>query len=165
MRDASPPLATGGCACGAVRYQVAGEPMIVHCCHCTDCRRETGSAFAINAVIEADRVTVTRGKPELLATPSASGKGQEIARCPRCRVALWSHYAAAGRKAAFVRVGTLDAPGTRPPDAHIFTRSKLLWVALPADAPAFEAFYPDPASVWRPESRARWSALMARSTA
>jgi len=162
MTDHSHPLAIGGCACGAVRYEVAGDPMIVHCCHCTDCQRETGSAFVINAVIEADRVTVTQGAPDLAATPSASGKGQEIARCPECRVVLWSHYGTAGRKAAFVRVGTLDAPGAWPPDVHIFTRSKLPWVSVPDGARAFEAFYPDPAAVWPPESRARWAALTAR---
>jgi len=160
MRDA-PDSLSGGCTCGATRYALAGDPMIVHCCHCTSCQTETGSAFVINAVIEADRLTVTKGAPDLVMTPSESGRGQEIARCPECHVALWSHYATAGRKAAFVRVGTLDAPDACPPDVHIFTRSKLAWVRLPPGQPAFEIFYTDPGAVWRPEARARWAALMA----
>ena len=118
-------MGEGGCTCGAVRYALSDAPMVVHCCHCTDCQTETGSAFVINAVIESDRVTLLAGTPDYVMTPSASGKGQEIARCPDCRVALWSHYATSGRKSSFVRVGTLDDPGAVPPDVHIFTRSKL----------------------------------------
>jgi hypothetical protein len=135
--------------------------MVVHCCHCTDCQTETGSAFVINAVIEADRVELLAGAPEAVATPSESGRGQEIVRCPACRVAVWSHYAGSGRKSAFVRVGTLDSPGDLPPDVHIFTRSKLDWVQLPAGAKAFDAFYPDAGAVWSPEARQRWKAVLA----
>ena len=148
----------GGCACGAVRYRLNDAPMVVHCCHCTSCQTETGSAFVINAVIERDRVTLLAGEPEAVMTPSDSGRGQEIFRCPTCRVALWSHYSS--RKAAFVRGGTLDAPDAVPPDVHIFTRSKLPWVRLPDDARAYEAFYADPGEVWSAEARARWKALM-----
>jgi len=100
----------GGCSCGGVRYALASAPMVVHCCHCSWCQRETGSAFVLNAVIEGDRLTLTNGAVDYVMTPSASGKGQEIARCPTCRVALWSHYAGSGRKSAFVRVGTTDDP-------------------------------------------------------
>lgn len=140
----------GGCVCGSVRYRLEGAPMVTHCCHCSWCQRETGSAFVINAVIERDRVTVLAGEPELVMTPSESGRGQEIARCPSCRVAVWSHYPNAGRKAAFVRVGTLDAPAEVAPDVHIFTRSKLPWVRLPEGAMAYEGFYADPGEVWAP---------------
>jgi len=149
----------GGCACGAVRYRLNGAPMVVHCCHCTSCQTETGSAFVINAVIERDRVTLLAGEPEPVMTPSESGRGQEVFRCPSCRVALWSHYSS--RKAAFVRGGTLDAPGDVEPDVHIFTRSKLPWVRLPEGAKAYEAFYADPGEVWSADGRARWKALMA----
>ncbi|MEO5867562.1 MAG: GFA family protein [Sphingomonas sp.] len=149
----------GGCACGAVRYRLTDAPMIVHCCHCTSCQTETGSAFAVNAVIERNAVELLVGDPELVATPSESGKGQEIARCPACRVAVWSHYAGSGRRCAFVRVGTLDTPGALPPDVHIFTRTKLPWIVLPAGAPTFEGFYPDPATVWTDAARARFRAM------
>src|SRR5262249_7683836 len=110
----------GGCTCGAVRYRLAAEPLFVHCCHCRWCQRETGAAFALNAMIEADRVVLLNGEIEIVPTPSKSGKGQKIARCPNCRVALWSNYAGAGDAVRFVRVGTLDDPDALPPDIHIF---------------------------------------------
>ncbi|MGN6820917.1 MAG: GFA family protein [Sphingomonas sp.] len=151
----------GGCACGAVRYRLASAPMIVHCCHCTNCQTETGSAFVINAVIEAERVALLSGAPEPVMTPSESGKGQEIVRCPTCHVALWSHYAGSGRKSAFVRVGTLDDPARLPPDVHIYTRSKLPWVTLPPGVRSYEGFYARADEVWTPEARSRWTAMLA----
>ena len=151
----------GRCACGNVRYRMTDVPMIVHCCHCTWCQTETGSAFVINAVIERNCLEV-EGEPETIMTPSASGKGQEIVRCPRCRVALWSHYGGAGHKAAFVRVGTLDTPGKVPPDVHIYTSTKLPWVVLPEGVPAYEEFYPDAGAIWSAKARERWRTLLAR---
>lgn len=144
----------GGCACGAVRYRLMTKPMYVHCCHCRWCQRETGSAFVLNAMIEADRVEALRGRPEVVLTPSESGKGQKIARCPSCRVALWSNYAGAGDKIRFVRVGTLDDPDRLPPDIHIFTSSKQPWVRLPEDALVFPEYY-DREACWPSESLAR----------
>jgi hypothetical protein len=143
----------GGCTCGAVRYRLAAEPMFVNCCHCTWCQRETGGAFAINAIVETGNVAVTRGATSPVPTASESGTPQIIHRCAACHVALWSHYG--GRTAvAFVRAGTLDRPGAVTPGAFIFTRSKLPWVALPADIPAFEIYY-DMEALWTPEARAR----------
>jgi len=150
----------GGCSCRAVRYRMGGRPMIVHCCHCTWCQRETGTAFAVNAVIERDRVEVT-GQVELIDTPSASGKGQRIARCAHCKVALWSHYPQSGPKVAFVRAGTLDTPAALPPDAHIFTSTKQPWVVLPSEARVFAEFYSGADKVWTPENIARRRAAMA----
>jgi hypothetical protein len=150
--------AQGGCTCRTVRYAMTSAPLIVHCCHCRWCQRETGTAFALNAVIEAERVQLLAAAPELVPTPSNSGKGQKIARCPRCRVALWSHYSGAGDKASFVRVGTLDEPDLLPPDVHIFTESKQPWVMLPAGARAFAQFY-RLAEVWSAASLARREAL------
>ena len=131
----------GGCTCRAVRYRLAGRPLFVHCCHCRWCQRETGASFALNALIETDRVTLLQGAPELVLTPSASGKGQSIARCPSCRVAVWSHYTGAGNKLSFIRVGTLDQPDQLPPDIHIFTASKQPWVVLPSGTPAVPEYY------------------------
>jgi hypothetical protein len=144
----------GGCACRAVRYRMRSRPLFVHCCHCTWCQRETGSAFALNAMIEADRVELLSGEPECVATPSNSGKGQGIWRCPRCRVAVWSNYAGAGDKVRFVRVGTLDAPGNFPPDIHIFTSTKQPWVVIPPGARAVPEYY-DTATTWPAESLER----------
>ncbi len=159
--DADFPL-EGGCTCRAVRYRLAGRPLFVHCCHCTWCQRESGSAFALNAMIESERVELLSGAPELVETPSASGAGQRIARCPRCRIAVWSHYAGAGDAVRFVRVGTLDEAGRLPPDIHIFTSSKLPWVVLPPGTPAVPEYY-DLKTQWPAESLARRDAMRARA--
>ena len=148
----------GGCTCRHVRYRMASKPMWVNACHCTWCQRETGSAFATNAMIEADRVELTSGAVEMVDTPTASGKGQKIWRCPICQVALWSNYSGAGDKVRFVRVGTLDAGHGIAPDVHIFTSTKLPWVVLPAGTPAVPEYY-KPKDLWPPESQARFAAL------
>jgi hypothetical protein len=147
----------GGCTCRAVRYRMTTGPMIVHCCHCRWCQRETGTCFALNAVIEADRVVLLEGEVEVIDTPSQSGKGQKIARCPRCRVALWSNYHQSGEAVRFVRVGTLDEPDRLQPDIHIYTSSKQPWVVIPAGMKAVEEFY-DPSALWPRESLERWAA-------
>jgi hypothetical protein len=151
----------GGCACGEVRYRLASEPIVVHCCHCRWCQRESGAAFALNAVIEADRVEVVSGQPERIDTPSASGKGQPVFRCPTCKVALWSHYAGAGDKADFIRVGTLDDPDACPPDVHIFIESKQPWVMLPDSAEVYPIFYSgkDVVRIYGEGGAGRWRAL------
>ncbi|WP_226893234.1 GFA family protein [Nisaea sediminum] len=151
-------LLEGGCTCGEIRYRLESEPLFVNCCHCSWCQRETGSAFVLNAMIEADRVTLLRGVPVMVPTPSLSGKGQKIWRCEICRVALWSNYSGAGDKVHFVRVGTLDDPGALPPDAHIFTTTKLPWVRLPDDVPVFQDFY-DPGETWPQDTLDRMRAL------
>jgi len=151
----------GGSTCRAVRYRLTDVPLFVHCCHCRWCQRETGSAFVLNAMIEADRVELLRGAPVIVDTPSSSGRGQQIARCRRCHVALWSHYAGAGPKVAFVRVGTLDDPDALPPDIHIFTASKQPWVILPEGVPAMPEYY-DREQRWPQASLARRRARSGR---
>jgi hypothetical protein len=150
----------GGCTCRAVRYRMTRAPMIVHCCHCRWCQRETGSAFVLNAVVETANVEQLGVAPEIVLTPSQSGKGQKIARCPTCRVAVYSHYAQAADRVSFVRVGTLDDPDRFPPDVHIYTASKQPWVVLPEGARTAPEFY-DPKAVWSEESRARMRAARA----
>ena len=151
----------GGCACGTVRFRLTDDPIVVHCCHCRSCQRESGSAFALNALIEADNVELVSGAPERIDTPSDSGKGQAVLRCPVCKVALWSHYAGVGAKADFIRVGALDDPDAFPPNVHIFTASKQPWVALPTDAEAFAAYYSgkDVVRLYGENDAARWRAL------
>lgn len=148
----------GGCDCGHVRYRMLTAPLFVHCCHCRWCQRESGASFALNAMIESDRVSDLAGPPELVHTASESGLGQQIARCPRCRVALWSHYAGAGPSVKFVRVGTLDTPDALPPDIHIFTASKQPWVVLPLGTPAVPEYY-NRERYWPATSLARREAL------
>jgi hypothetical protein len=154
----------GGCTCREVRYRLTSKPMFVNCCHCRWCQRETGAAFAINAMIEANRVDLLAGQPEMVLTPSLSGKGQRIWRCPTCRVAVWSNYSGSGDAVRFVRVGTLDEPDRLPPDIHIFTASKQRWVTLPKDRPAVPEYY-DPRTIWPAESQERFRAARARTKA
>ncbi|MBL0162312.1 MAG: GFA family protein [Xanthomonadales bacterium] len=151
----------GGCDCGSVRFRLTTAPLFVNCCHCRWCQRESGSAFAINAMIESDRVELMQGVVEMIVTPSASGKGQQIARCPQCRIALWSHYAGAGSKLSFIRVGSLDDPDQLPPDIHIFTSTKQPWVLLQDGTPAVPAYY-ERRLHWPAESLVRFEALLAR---
>jgi len=144
----------GGCTCGAIRYRMETKPMIVHCCHCHWCQRETGTSYALNAMIEADRVTLLLGEPEMVPTPSNSGKGQKVWRCPECYIALWSNYPGVGDRVHFVRVGTLDEAHRLPPDIHIFTSSKQPWVVIPDGQPAFSDYY-ERDKYWPKESLAR----------
>jgi hypothetical protein len=148
----------GGCSCGAVRYRLASDPLFVHCCHCLNCQRQTGSAFVINLLIETDRVELLGRTPEPVEVPRDDGSTQRIFRCPTCQVAVYSHYGHPG--VLFVRGGTLDEPSGVTPDVHIFTRSKLSWVELPDSVPAFEVYY-DSKALWPPESLERLEAVMA----
>lgn len=149
----------GGCACRAVHYRLASAPMFVHCCHCRDCQRQTGSAFVLNALIEADRVAAT-GDVRPISVPTDSGRPHDIYRCAACQTAIWSEYG--GRsQIRFVRVGTLDDPSALSPDVHIYVRSRLPWIALPGSVPAFEAYY-DSRALWPAESLARRKAALGR---
>ena len=148
----------GGCSCGAVRYRLREAPMFVHCCHCRDCQKQTGGAFAINALIETDRIEAVAGEPRPVSMPTDSGRPHDIHRCPTCQTAVWSDY---GRRPAlrFVRVATLDDPTAITPDVHIFTRSKLPWVTLPDGVPAFEVYY-DLKTLWPEASQQRRNAIL-----
>ena len=147
----------GGCACGAVRYRLASDPLFTHCCHCLNCQRQTGSAFVINLLIEADRMELLAGDPQPVDVPRDDGSTQRIFRCPTCQVAVFSEY---GRpEVRFVRGGTLDQPSSVEPDVHIFTRSKLGWVTLPDSVPAFEVYY-DRKALWPAASLERLDAVL-----
>jgi hypothetical protein len=155
-----PTFCDGGCTCRFVRYRMTTRPLFVHCCHCRWCQRETGASFALNALIEADRVQLLQGEVEVINTPSNSGKAQKISRCPRCRIAVWSNYAGAGEAIRFIRVGTLDEPDCLPPDIHIYTASKQPWVVLPPDIPAVSEYY-RASERWPKESLERRAAILA----
>jgi hypothetical protein len=152
----------GGCACAAVRYRLTSDPLFVHCCHCLNCQCQTGSAFVINVLIEADRVQLLAGEPEPVDVPRDDGTKQTIWRCPTCQIAVFSRYTHPDIR--FVRGGTLDEPSAVTPDVHIFTRSKLPWVTLPDSAPAFEVFY-DIRELWPAASLERLEAVMASDSA
>ena len=150
----------GGCACGEVRYRLTSEPLFIHCCHCLNCQRQTGSAFVINLLIEADRFELLAGDPQPVEVPRDVDKAQRIYRCPICQVAVYSDY---GRpEVLFVRGGTLDEPSEVTPDVHIYTRSKVGWLTLPDAVPAFAEYY-DRNAVWPAASLERLDALLASS--
>lgn len=149
----------GGCSCRAIRYRLTSEPLFTHCCHCLNCQRQTGSAFVINLLIEADRVELLSGSPQPVDVPRDDGSSQRIFRCPTCEVAVYSQYIRPD--VLFVRGGTLDEPSQVTPEVHIYTRSKLPWIALPDSIPAFDAFY-DIKSVWPQASLERSAALRQR---
>ena len=147
----------GGCSCGALRYRLTSDPLFVHCCHCLNCQRQTGSAFVINVLIEADRMELVAGDAHPTDVPRDDGSKQRIFRCPTCEVAVFSEY---GRpEVRFVRAGTLDQPSAVSPDVHIFTRSKLDWVQLPDSVPAFKVYY-DSKKLWPAASLERLRAVM-----
>jgi len=133
--------------------------MYVHCCHCRMCQRQSGAAFALNALIEVDRVRHHSGKLETIEMPSDKPQGQKISRCPDCKTALWSQYPGSGPEFYYVRVGTLENPDACPPDIHIFTESKQPWVNLTGDTPVVEQFY-DRDEMWPEESKKRRDAAL-----
>lgn len=111
----------------------------------------------LNMLIEASRVELLAGTPTAVAVPRDGGRPHRIYRCPMCQVAVWSEYS--GRsEVLFVRAGTLDDPSSVSPDVHIYTRSKVPWITLPASVPAFEEYY-DAATLWPAESLERRRAL------
>ena len=151
---------TGGCACGSIRYQLLDKPMFVHCCHCDDCQRLTGSAFVLNAIIETQAIKLLRGKPVAVPVPRENGP-HDIYRCPMCQTALWSDY---GRRPnlRFVRVGTLDKPGALKPDVHIYTRWKANWLKLPKRTPSFRDYYKS-SKLWPKASLKRLNAALGKT--
>jgi hypothetical protein len=158
-----PEALAGGCACGLVGYRLERAPMVVHCCHCRECQRQTGSAFVVNALIETDRIRLLGDAPAPTPVPTGSGRPHDIYRCPACHTAIWSDY---GRRAGlrFVRVGTLDDPASLAPDVHIFTRSKLPWVSVADGQPGSLPSRPITIRVWCGRLRAwpdaaRWRAV------
>jgi hypothetical protein len=153
----------GGCACGSCRYELHGTPMIVHACHCTDCRRLSGAPFLVNIWTEADNVVLTSGKVRsVMLRGGESGQPCEAWHCADCGTQLWSRYHASPGDCRWVRVGTLDEPAQFAPDVHIWTRSKMPWVDIPKDTPSFETFY-DVKSFWPPETLQRLRANMEAS--
>jgi hypothetical protein len=153
----------GGCACGALRYQLTADPLIVHACHCRDCQRVTGSAFVLNIWIERRFVEAGPAQPKSFKLTAGSGKPHEVFFCGACATYLWSKYYAAPGDTVLLRVGTLDHPEAITPDVHIFTRSKVPWLDLPKDVPAFEAFYKI-SDVWPVESQERLRRNIAEQT-
>ncbi len=109
----------GGCACGRLRYRMQGRPMFVHCCHCKDCQRQTGTGFVLNALIEADRVATLSGDPRPYAMPTDSGRPHTVFRCPDCGTAVWSEVRRPDQTALRARRHARRSGGTAAGRAYL----------------------------------------------
>ena len=143
----------GRCTCGAVKFKLNAEPMMVHACHCSQCQRVTGSAFVMNAVIEKNQLELITGTP---ASCHFEGTSHTAYYSGDCGTYVWSQYGGLGT-CWFVRVGTLEDPGSLPPNVHIFTSTKQPWLEIPDGVPVFEEFYDLP-TFWSAENMARLKA-------
>jgi hypothetical protein len=127
----------GGCACGAVRYRVHGEPTVGLVCHCRFCQRRLGSAFAVIAYFDERAVEITRGE-----LASCEHRSDETARwlrmefCPSCGTTI-THTAEVRPGWRGVAGGTFDDPGWFRIERHIWTRSARPWVVIPADVDVY----------------------------
>lgn len=158
-----PETRNGQCFCGHVKYRMHGQPMFIHCCHCRDCQQQTGGAFAVNGLIEADRIEIIGNEPRPIRMKTESGYPHDIYRCTECQSALWSDYG--GRTwLRFLRLVTLQGSNDFVPDVHIYTRSKLPWIVLPEGARAFEEYY-DVKKEWPAESAVRYRAAKEKASA
>ena len=143
----------GACECGEVRYRLTDAPIVVNCCHCRDCQTITGSAFALNAMIETGAIEVTHGAPVVRSRERGERGDTRAWRCGRCETLLWADHPMFGDKARFVRIGTLALGEGLPVDAHYFVRSKHPWVTVPAGVAQFETLPEDGVGVDLGEAR------------
>lgn len=149
----------GGCACGRLRYRLTAAPIFVNQCHCSLCRRQGGSAFAVNLFIETAHLVLVTGDIAETTLPTGSGGEQTVLRCAACGTAIGSHYSRLGRGCAAIRAGTLDDPAAIRPDAAIFVEDRLPWVAPMEGIPEFATWY-KPSDLLPPERFARLNTLM-----
>ena len=161
MDDAVHP---GGCACGALRYEVRGEPIFVNHCHCRLCQRQTGSVGVLNAFFESDRVAVIQGELTEHIFKAGSGGDHIVCRCAECGTAVFSYYPRVGRLGTGIRVGSFDDPDAFTPTAVVFTESRMHWAPLPEGIPAFEQYY-NPFELLNEASVARLKAMVERKAA
>jgi hypothetical protein len=126
---------TGGCQCGALRYEIAAEPLAFYVCHCTECRRQSASAFGLSILFRQDALRITLGALKEWRRPTASGGALACRFCPDCGTRIC--HEAPGEGIVSLKSGTLDDPGRFAPAAHIWTRSALPWVTIPAHTANF----------------------------
>lgn len=129
---------TGGCQCGAVRYEITGPPEVVYACHCTECQRQSGSAFAMAAVIPQKHFRLTRGAPEMFARATSETKTMECWFCQACGTRLYHMPGGSSYPNRNVKPGTLDDTSWLSPTIHFWTRSAQKWVVIPEDAVRYD---------------------------
>lgn len=126
----------GGCNCGAIRYAITSAPVAVAACHCTRCRRQSGAAYSVNLVIRASSMSVEGSLAVFEEHDTESGELLRREFCGACGSPIRSVPTATPKFVA-VKAGTLDDPAPFPPQLHIWTRSKLPWVQIPAELPHY----------------------------
>ena len=148
-----PPLPlTGGCQCGAVRYRITARPLTAYCCHCSTCRRQSGSAFGMSLQVPEGGVEID-GDVRRLSATGGSGRPSTHAFCPACGTRLTHQIK--GRPVVVIKPGTLDDPSWIRPAGHIFTASRAVWLAPDPNVPD----YPDAPDM--PALHARWAEMAA----
>lgn len=127
---------SGTCQCGAVRYECAGEPFAVVVCHCTECRKQSASAFGLSLPVARDGFRLTEGVPSFWSRRGGSGSEIRSALCPDCGSRLWDEPQDAP-DIVVLKGGSLDEPPDLSNAIHIWTRSRLPGVIIPAGAKQF----------------------------
>ncbi len=128
---------TGGCQCGNIRYEVVGIPKQLVVCHCTDCQRQSGSAFGMTLVVNEADFRLTQGEPKTFASKSHTGRAKLGAFCPECGTRIY-HKPEWRKGTVSVKPGTLDDTRWLKPDMHLWTSSKQTWVTIPEGVKAYE---------------------------
>lgn len=127
----------GGCQCGAVRYRVEGEPIAVGVCHCTECQRQSGSAFGMSLIVRKKAFQLLCGDLKLFNRTAASGRLVACAFCPECGTRIY-HEPRYLEGVLNVKPGTLDDTSFLQPTVQVWTMRRHPWVGLPSDIPSFE---------------------------
>ncbi len=130
------PKISGGCLCGAVRYECNAEPLGTAICHCTHCQKVSGSAFSVNVVVPAPSLTLQGQSLASYADKGESGKPLSRKFCRNCGSSLATETEALPG-AIIIKAGTLDDKSWLKPNYHIWTRSAQPWVQIPSDAKTF----------------------------
>lgn len=136
----------GGCACGAVRYEVTGKPVVGTVCHCKFCQKRLASAFAVLASFKEEAVELTQGElREVEHRSDESGRWLRMSFCPRCGTTV-AHTAELRPGMRTIAAGTFDDPSWFSIDRHIWVQSKLAWVTIPEGVPTYAQGYVPPPS-------------------
>ena len=146
---------TGGCLCGAIRYEITQPPLVTYTCHCTVCQRLTGSAFSSALVVPAEACRF-RGRAAVLPAHRRQRPcGDPVGLCGVRHLALQRREARTAPPGTFVavRAGTLDDTSWLRPTAHFWTRSAQPWVTLPEGDTRFET-QPADGLAWLHSARA-----------
>jgi hypothetical protein len=128
---------TGGCQCGRVRYEINAKPLSAYVCHCTECQRQSGSAFGLSLAVPRDAVVIVSGTPATWRRVLESGRIISCLFCSDCGVRLL-HNPERNPRASIVKPGTLDDTTWLKPVGHIWTRSAQPWVQIPQDTVNYE---------------------------